>query len=421
MKKMIAMIVSMLLVFSCLPAMFVFAAGAPARGSYIDDFEDGALSAPFTNWGDYAVAEGVGKGGSKGLVGHRSYAYVEFENAMTTDDIAVITYDFKISALPTDVEADTTFLTLGQWPHNGSVGIQAKYYVSTGKADFVNGANTVAVDTSAWYRMIIFKESSAPGSGQQFLLDDSGALLLSKTNLWMDPISSGYDRFTPFNMSDVGAEIVVDNLALDYFDKSTATPTLQSSSITSGATNVLRNQTFRFTFNQALHSDSVIAVTGGNTNPVVVSKPVANYIDVSFTSLLERNTTYTVSFAGVKNASGTACSDASISFTTEDVHVLSAPVVGDVTPVTDVTTKVAFTLSDPYNYPKFTGIVAAAVYDVNNSLLGFDLLPVADVAMGTETELTFGFGLTDAKIVKIMAFDYANGLMPLAVGEKALS
>ncbi|MBE7036498.1 MAG: hypothetical protein E7403_04315 [Ruminococcaceae bacterium] len=420
MKKMIAMIVSMLLVFSCLPAMFVFAADAPTRGSYLDDFEDGALSAPFTNWGDFTVVDNVGKNNSKALKGSNSYCYVEFGKTMTTDDIAVISFDLKIPAMPTGLAADTNIVTLGMWPHNGSTGMEVKYSVTGGSASFISGANSVAVDTNAWYHVVVMKDSSAGGNGKITLLNESGTLLLTK-NVWMAP-GGAYDRFTPFFANAAsGVSILVDNLALDYFDKSSATPELKSSTLTDGATGVLRNQTFRFTFNQALHSDSVIAVTGGNTNPVVVSKPVANYIDISFTGLLERNTTYTVSFAGVKNASGTACTDASISFTTEDVHVLSAPVVGDVTPVTDVTTKVAFTLSDPYNYPKFTGIVAAAVYDVNNSLLGFDLLSVADVTMGTETELTFSFGLTNAQKVKIMAFDYANGLMPLAVGEKALS
>ena len=84
-------------------------------------------------------------------------------------------------------------------------------------------------------------------------------------------------------------------------------------------------------------------------------------------------------------------------------------------------TTVAFTLRDPYNYPVFSGIVAAAAYDENNSLLGFDLVSVTDIDMDVETELTFDFDLSDVSKVKIMAFDYANGLVPLAVGEKALS
>ena len=151
-KKSMVLFLSLLLVFSCLPVTNIFAATAvvESRGTYVEDCEDGTLTAPFVNWGDYAVQDGVGKGGSKGLVGHRSWVFADFNDAMTTNDMAAISYDFKISKLPTGLTADGIFLKLGEWPFNGTAGIQAKYYVSTGKAEFVCGANTVAVDTSVW-------------------------------------------------------------------------------------------------------------------------------------------------------------------------------------------------------------------------------------------------------------------------------
>ncbi|MBR6729258.1 MAG: Ig-like domain-containing protein [Clostridia bacterium] len=418
MKRIISIIVSLLLAFSCLSNAFAATIVVEGHGSYVDDFEDGELSSPFSNWGDYAVEEGVGKDNSNALAGHRSYVYVDFNKGMTTDEIAVLAYDLKLAQGPTTLQADGNFLTLGLWPHNGSVGIQAKYTVADGSIAFISGNNTVPIDTDCWYHVVVMKESSAGGSGKVYLMDESGALLLTKS-VWMTP-GGAYDRFTPFNLTECGAEILVDNLELHYFDKSSASPLLKSSNITDGATGVLRNQTFRFAFNQALGSASVVTVTGGNADPVVVSKPIANYIDVSFEGLLERNTTYTISFEGVINASGAPCEEASISFTTEDVHVLSAPELGEVTE-NDAMTTVAFTLRDPYNYPVFSGIVAAAAYDENNSLLGFDLVSVTDIDMDVETELTFDFDLSDVSKVKIMAFDYANGLVPLAVGEKALS
>ncbi|MBR6729257.1 MAG: Ig-like domain-containing protein, partial [Clostridia bacterium] len=323
-KKSMVLFLSLLLVFSCLPVTNVFAATAvvESRGTYVEDCEDGTLTAPFVNWGDYAVQDGVGKDGSKGLVGHRSWVFADFNDAMTTNDMAAISYDFKISKLPTNLTADGIFLKLGEWPFNGTAGIQAKYYVSTGKAEFVCGANTVAVDTSAWYHMVIIKESSANGSGKAYLMDDSGTLLLSITNQWMAPIYYDYDRFAPFNIStgvDDGAEIVVDNMVLDYVDQSTTAPALKSSSVATGSENVSSAlKQITITLDQPLTTKAATLTPAGGTSITCTVAAAAEPMTytVSWTEDLAYSKDYTLDISGSKNRLNKAAAG-TIAFKTE--------------------------------------------------------------------------------------------------------
>ena len=416
MKKILSLILTALLCASLCPVY--------AEGTYTaETFEDETLDDVFLN-NNVNTKISTLPDGTKAMtvIGSEqlSHIYIDTTN-MASDDKYIISFDAMLSKLPTTGvgEAEKTIFTLGACPHNGTSGITVKY-----KPDktvvFMDGTTEKGnFEVGKWYKVVVLKDGSGNGNGYTYITDPEGNTI--NRRYWMAP-------GTPFKLAPIiipygvstDAELLVDNLVFGS-TKAADAPSLACSSAEDGKTGVLRNDKICYTFNQELDAASTVTVTDSSGAPVTPAvKTSVNSIEISFGTLLKRGETYTVSFENVKNKAQVQCQDGSVSFTTEETHVMATPEISEATAVGEKT-KLKFMVKDPYNYPSFSGLVMAAAYDAENALLGFDLITLAEAPCNTLTEKEFSFNMSGAKKIKLMLLDYEGGLSPLASGEMLLA
>lgn len=389
-----------------------------------EDFEDEILGEAFVdgsmNTSVHTLADGTK---AFKIIADKQMSHLYVSSAdMAADDKYIISYDVMLHKLPTTGVSDTDnkeLFALGSSPYNGTVGMSI-VRKPDGTVAFMVGKNEkMPMEKDKWYKIVITKNGNTNDNGYIYVVNEEGTIINNR--YWMEPASNPYRialLVNPYG-SVTDTEILVDNLVFGG-TKDSDSPRLAYSSVADGKTDVLRNQKICFTFNQELDSLSAVSVSDSQGNIVPATAKVGvNTVEINFPTLLERNETYTVSFADVKNKNQVSCSSEGLSFTTEDFHLMSAPMIGDVAANGDKT-KINFTLKDPHGYSRFSGILMAAAYNDENLLMGFDMLDLSDIEIDVETEKEFDFSIAGAAKVKIAAFDYSGGLSPLAVNEKTL-
>ena len=412
------------------PSGILVSADAPVN--ILADFEDGVLSQGLTNnISGSAIVENEGKGGTRGLLipgndQHRYLATTEIPMLDTGDKNLVISYDLRVSKIPTTLLGTGNIITFlgGQRTDGGYNQLNLKYDVNTQKVVFgVRNSTDVdeVITTDKWYRIVVFYKGGTQNR-YTYLMSETGDVLWSG-HAW----DNAYDVPSVFGlvMIPYGApsdmELVVDNIAVNVYDPSEA-PQLLLSTVKDGEEDILRNQKMCFTFNQLIDTSSEISVKDSSGSSVAVTAAIANNSAfISFDSLLEKKETYTIYFENVTNANGIASSAQSISFTTESVHLMEPPAIQQITPAGNKLT-IDFALNDPFDYSYFTGVAVAAVYDNDGCMAGFDAVFLDNVQTGNLSE-EFSLDISGNNIqrVKLMLFDTAEGLTPLSVQEATIS
>ncbi len=351
------------------------------------------------------------------------YVNLPFSDSFVHQDglVTQFSYDIKFTKVPGDHPASrqmtgTLFFKYGGngFKNNG----QDSVLTAPGNS------SSITLEKNLWYTLI--GKVGADGKLSTYLLDakTGDALLETETSKrFTDGGAFGLTAisFQPNNgvLADntkVYIACQIDNAKVVQYDP-TMPPEIASASIENGETEVIRNKTLTFNFNQGLASDSYVTLTSENDDVIgcSVSASAFGKLTVSFDELLERKTTYTLSLAGVKNESNVAYEAESITFTTEDLHIWNDVEILSVS--AEDTTQISFTLSDIYGYPTFSGMVMAAAYE-GGKMTGLDLVELSDVS--TESELTKSFNIGSISAgaeIQLMLLDKENGPIPLASGK----
>lgn len=452
MKKSLSLLLAMMLVLS-LGCLSVSAATVEA-----DDFEGSTRIASFvdlnssTTIGDESIVTDGTNNHALKFKTDAAFARwgFHFDDEVDAGNFTEISYDIMFDSFPTNVYGwdsnnvpdPTNVLTGDQvlvkfggawfsWDTPASLEIMRQ---SDGTVCLARNQAAIAdteLSEDTWYTIKWLRAGGQSASIFLAFTEADGTVLWSM-NIGALPSWAGGNYClamgTPYGGVCSDATLLIDNLSKKSYPMTSGTVNMADANVADGATEVPLNQEMSFGFDRLLDASSVVSITDSNGDPVtnslgapitVTQRVLGNRIVVSFSDLLCRNETYTVDFSGVIDTGSAACGTTGFTFTTEDVHFQNAPTISGVEEIGG-DTKITFILNDPYEYPTFSGIFAAAGYDANSSMIAFDLVSVNAVPIGTETNATFDFGLTGVTKVKLMAFDYANGFVPLAVGEIAL-
>lgn len=236
-------------------------------------------------------------------------------------------------------------------------------------------------------------------------------------------VRSGHSGFT----------ISLDNAKLVEYNPSTVNPSCEGATISNNAVNVQRNVALSFDFDQDVSIDTtqtdVIVFGKVNVDETVTAVPGAalsltpgsRTITVNYTGLLERNTKYVVSFAGVKNTEGLYCTD-TYCFTTEDLHLWKPVMIEEIGSPAENLTPITFTIKDVYDYPTFDGEVLVMVYQ-EGKMIAYDMQTLTGTPVLNDGEedapctVNFNLGAVPAGAeICIVLLDCTHGPIPLASG-----
>lgn len=444
-KKILAFVLCLSVAISLCPMMCFAADG---EGSYSDNFDTLDLEStafnkyPNTSLGQTSEVfmqdsksqkgfkivetEGVDGKTTKALEISNTtgdWLYLPFSDSFvhTKGMVTQLSYDVKFTKLPSDNDKfagrSANFMVYG-----GSNG-----FVNDGNSDDLAapaGAGDITLEKEVWYKIV--SRIGADGKLTSYLLNaKTGAVLLEAptTKVFTDGAAfkpNAIQFRANGTVFDDGTKVYItcqiDNAKVVQYNSATP-PAISSAPIQDGATDVIRNKALTFQFNQGLSKDSVVKITSTDDPDATckTSADVFGNLTVSFPNMLKRKATYTLSFEGVKNENGVACTEESITFTAEDLHIWNDVEISSVSAGT--TTEISFTLSDVYGYPDFTGIVMAAAYE-DGKMIGLDIVELN--AASTETKLTKSFDIGSVSAgteIQLMLLDNIYYPVPLASGK----
>lgn len=282
-------------------------------------------------------------------------------------------------------------------------------------------SDTAAIMQNKWYK---FKMTVAPnGNRTDYLIDaETGEVVLSQLiRTYESQISSASSlaavRLWRVTAESPRASILIDNVSFASYNPSTTPASLVKSSVANGETDYPRNKAMTFKFSQPVLGE-VVLKKGDET--VATSLPTGTSgeeMTISFdSSILERKTTYTLTFGGVLNSENLPCVDSDITFTTEDMHLYDEVVISGVTQ-NEANTDITFTISDMYDYPVFTGSAVASLYR-NGQMIGLAMVTLSAQNVVAPITKTFSLGAIPqtGDTVKIVLVDNITKFVPIAVG-----
>ncbi len=334
-KKTMALFFVTVFLVMAIPAAGVFAAGEHNL-SATENFEDGLLDATyFTN--DFSGAEvrdGIGRDGGKALFVSGTGGIRTKNTTVTTDDQPALSFDFKVTKMPTDFSADSNGDILQLAHHDNSYTISVRkdddnkiYLVH--RTDPTNCK--VEIQKDKWYRI---GEATDQASTHLFnyVLDENGEKLFRQRK-W-NATNNDENAFNYLIAGTLGGssdmEFVIDNITYSVKNKATYGPALVYSSIANNATGVsivTRSMQVRFDSpfvcanNVWPASLAGVTITPAGGTPVsCTAAPAIDWFSsmdytVSWPMDLQPSTTYTLDFSGCQNTSGAAATGA-VTFTT---------------------------------------------------------------------------------------------------------
>ena len=427
-KKFTAVILSLVMLFSAVGVL------ALDNTTYTDNFEQYDITAD-TEYASDAFTSDVfklygtkgtvlvngGKDNSKALKVKRSGAadiaiMSKLSHGNGTTEIGELSFDLKAGYNTSNelVEIGNRTQYSGNYPVF-ILGYDAEKQLGTFKDKDGNVLATYSSDE--WYRVVIKYVTGGVKTG--YIYDESGVLIATATN------TRSYVGPMPAINMKAGAsmEVIVDNAMIKHYDKNNAPSLIAGeSSVKDNDEGVLRNQTLSFVFDQEISAGSTVSISredGEEITEITSLTTTKRYTDtlvLSYEGLLDRNTTYIISFSDVTNGTK-SCASTDISFTTEDLHIWHDMIVSSVTEnnedksLTDVT----FTIGDEYGYSAFTGSVMAIVYQ-EGKMIKADIKPLVNVPTGELTE-SFALGTLPSEYdIGIILLDLVSGPIPLAGG-----
>lgn len=277
-------------------------------------------------------------------------------------------------------------------------------------------------EVGKWYRAIA--QVNADGSLTTTLLDTQNDLVLL-TNTVADAYASGDKvQFTAIKLwglkkavSEGRTTVQLDNAKLLYYMPGEVAPNVSKANVNSGEVEVKRNIDINFSFDQPVSGNLILKKDGETVEgTTTVPNAMRDKLTLNYSGLLERNSQYTVSFAGVVNDGGLSCEYSDVTFTTEDLHVWNDVSIS--TPSADGTkTAITFTLDEEYGYEVVSGGMMAMLYR-GNKLIGVDMavLENQDITSAITKSFSLGCQPQTGDTLRLMLVDTAESLVPFAVG-----
>ena len=272
-------------------------------------------------------------------------------------------------------------------------------------------------EANEWYKVIVIRAGSKKYG---YFVNSQGEAIYS--SLSNDSASKSSKVSAIYMKAGVAGNTTgtIDNAKIVSYNPAENVPSLFSSSVTAGETDVQRNKALTFVFDQEIEEGSeinFIRADGAEITEITgisTEKTFYNTLVINYEGLLDRSTEYILAFGNVGNSELT-CTDEAFSFTTEDLHHWNDIEVSSAS-TNEELTDITFSIGDEYGYPIFNGSVMAVAYQ-DGKMLKADIRPLQNVPAG-ELSMSFGLGSipADAKIVLIL-LDIENGPIPLAGGE----
>lgn len=341
------------------------------------------------------------------------YIQENLEDGKTT----IFSYDFKVTKRYDDGKTPNYFSVAGGTRANGA------FVNKIGSEDIICVQNDETINApfaeDTWYTVVVIATGRSIVNN---LYNENGELLFSYTpNIEASQTTTKVRIARLDGYTNEGTEMVIDNIEKHVYYSLQTPPSLIKSNVK--YTNVARNASFEFTFDQEISGDILIKDKDGETisdvNNVKTSKIAYNKLKVTFENdfLLDRDSSYTISFSEVVNSSSLPCNADDITFTTEDLHVWDDITVGAILQNGD-NTDITFTLNDSYGYESFSGVINVARYE-NGVMKANSSVLLTDVNVGAELTRSFSLGtITDTSVFTIMQLDLTNGPVVMAIGEK---
>lgn len=298
------------------------------------------------------------------------------------------------------------------------------------KLQAYNGENssylTPVVDK--WYRAIA--EVGADGSYTTSILDtETDQIVLSNTvnGLYDDgdtfqiypvhfpKIRSGSS--TMLYELDSYTVVQVDNAEIAIYNPSELPANVSKVSVENTATQITRNKEISVNFDQAVSGNLILKKGDEPVTGVTTSyNAMRNKLTLNYGGMLDRNTTYTISFSNLLNDGGLPCNYPDITFTTEDLHIWNDIEIDP--PTADGTnTALTFTLGESYGYTVVSGGMMAMLYR-DNKLVGIDMVDLTNQTVTSAITKSFNLGgqPQPGDTVRLMLVDTVGSLVPFAVG-----
>ncbi len=281
-------------------------------------------------------------------------------------------------------------------------------------------------EVDKWYRVIAQVDEN--GDLTSVLVDkDTQEIVISNTvsGAYQDGDKVQFTAAKLLGMKKATLEgetkLQLDNAELISYDPAEVAANVTNGTFETDAVEIKRNETISFSFDQPV-TGNLILKKGDETVSGVTTVPntMKDKLTLNYSGLLDRNTTYTVSFEGLTNSGDLPCEYPDVTFTTEDLHVWNDVEID--TPSADGTkTAITFTLEDAYGYEVVSGGMMAMLYR-DNKLIGVDMVVLNNQNITSAITKSFNFGGQPqaGDTVRLMLVDTAETLVPFAVGSRVI-
>lgn len=283
-------------------------------------------------------------------------------------------------------------------------------------------------DIDKWYRAIA--TVGADGSYTTSILDpETDEIVLSNT------VDSLYDQGDIFQINPIhfvkirqGSStmlytidnytvVQVDNAEIAIYNPSELPAKVTKASIENPSSEISRNAEISFSFDQAVSGDLILKKGGETVEGVTTDyNTTRDKVTLNYGGMLDRNTTYTISFAEILNDGDLPCEYPDVTFTTEDLHIWNDIEID--APTSDGTnTEVTFTLGECYGYEVVSGGMMAMLYR-DNKLIAIDMVGLdnEDITSAVTESFNFGQQPQTGDTVRLMLMDIEESFVPFAVG-----
>ena len=211
--------------------------------------------------------------------------------------------------------------------------------------------------------------------------------------------------------------VQVDNAEIAIYNPSELPANLTMASIENGASEVSRNAEISFGFDQAVSGDLILKKGDDTVEGVTTDySATREKITLNYGGMLDRNTTYTISFSEILNDGELPCEYPDVTFTTEALHIWNDIEI-ESTDADGTKTEITFTLGDCYGYEVVSGGMVAMLYR-DSKLIGMDMVVLdnKDITSAVTESFNLRQEPQTGDTVRLMLMDIEESFVPFAVG-----
>ena len=319
-KRMWAIVISVVMLVSLCPTTSVFAAdGKPA--AIVETFEDGVVDSSIVKLNNYTFTQNVSNGvlSITNIVNGSCLGFNHDYKATT--EAVYLSYDIQFKTLPTTITENTAMIVAGATPSGGMATMRIKGATVDGEtklrfADH-NGTNLLsntAVEAGKWYKIIFAKNLTDAANSNiaiAAVLDEDGNLIGFNRRTGMGSAHTQYSIIRAAS-AFTGAEILIDNVKFSAYDRKTYGPSVMDYFVDTNADGYVKRtaKSMVVSFEEALKTTPTATITSGSntincTVAQLQSATTTMLYKITWTDDLTAETNYTLSISGSNEAGKT--------------------------------------------------------------------------------------------------------------------